>query len=98
MGDEASPSRGRESVQEIFANEAANLECCKIRKWFRINRAISVGPVAQLVEHLPYKRCHRFFSLHRLRSIICVINNLGNLLAAHGQPQCLQQTGVLIQF
>ena len=48
--------------------------------------------------HQPYKRCHRFFSLHRLRSILCFINNLGNLLAAHGQPQSFQQTGVLIQF
>ena len=48
--------------------------------------------------HVPYKHRYRFFSLHRLRSILCFINNLGNLLAAHGQPQSLQQTGVLIQF
>ena len=68
MGDEASPSRGRESVQETFANEAANLECCKIRKWFRIIRAISVGPVAQLVEHLPYKWLPLLFSFHSLPS------------------------------
>ena len=56
------------------------------------------GPVAQTAEHLPFKRSHRFFSLHRLRSILCFINNLGNLLAAHEQPQSLQQIGVLIQF
>ena len=32
------------------------------------------------------KHRHSFFSLHRLRSVLCIIYNLGNLLAAHGQP------------
>ena len=51
-----------------------------------------------LPQHLRLQRQLRFISLHRLRSILCVINSLGNLLAAHGQPQSLQQTGALIQF
>lgn len=41
---------------------------------------------------------HSFFSLHRFCSILFVINNFGNLLTAHGHPQSLHQTGVLIQF
>ena len=90
--------RGFVTVEGYLALSGGVLEFYEIRKWFRINRAFQSGRLAQLVERLPYKRHHRFFSLHRLRSILCFINNLGNLLAAHGQPQSLQQTVVLIQF
>ena len=44
--------------------------------------------------HMPHKRRDRFFSLHRLRSILCVINNLGILLAAHGQPDPFNKQGI----
>ena len=47
---------------------------------------------------MPPGRRDRFYFLYRLRSILYVINNLENLLAAHGQLRSLQQTGDLIQF